>query len=63
MSTLQASRDKNAGLALALLAMAESTGDVLRADLARAGLRACGYPGGEGASSVADAMAAIEAAE
>lgn len=58
---LAASRAKNVDRAMYLLAMATANGDELRATLARAILQECGCPGGEGAPSVNDAMAAIVA--
>lgn len=57
------SADKNAAGALMLLRLAELTGDAERMQLARAILAECGYPGGEGAPSVRDAMAAVDAAD
>lgn len=58
---MQASREKNADGALLLLAVATAMGDKPRATLARSILRECGKPGGEGAPSVNDAVAAIPA--
>lgn len=45
MTDLQRSRDKNAGLALMLYRLALDAGDGERVELARAGLKASGYPG------------------
>lgn len=56
---MRASREKNADGALLLLALASAMGDMPRATLARSILRECGKPGGEGAPSVNDAVAAI----
>lgn len=58
---LERSRGKNADGAMLLLGMALFTGDKLREQLARAILRECGYPGGEDASSINEAAAAIAA--
>jgi hypothetical protein len=57
------SAQKNAELCLMLWLLAEANGDLARVELARAGLRECGYPGGEGAMSLQEALAAVEAAD
>lgn len=53
------SRDRNAARALLLWRMALEVGDSARIDLARATLNACGYPGGESAPTIDEAMAQI----
>lgn len=56
---LTVSREKNADGALLLLGLALAAGDDRRAMLARSILAECGHPGGEGAPSVNDAVAAM----
>jgi hypothetical protein len=56
--SLQDSRNKNANNALFMLALATAMGDKRRQDLARAILRECGYPGGEDAPPLEEAIAA-----
>jgi hypothetical protein len=58
-SELQRSRDKNAQGALYLWALALASGDEQRITLARSILNECGYPGGEGAPSIDEAMAPL----
>lgn len=57
---MQKSRDKAADLSLMLFRMAIGAGDEKRVTLARAGLRAAGYPGGEGAPTIEEAMEALD---
>jgi len=54
------SRRKNAASAMLLLGLALGADDVRRATLARAVLAECGWPGGEGAPSIDEALAAIK---
>lgn len=62
-SERQRSADKNAEACFMLWALAEAAGDHERVELARAGLRECGYPGGEDAPPLAEAVVAVEAAD